>query len=401
MTKPATPNGSTLGAENRGAFSTSAAPALPVDSGPVVRRRDTTGSLVMIADDNELNVRVAQAHLTGAGYSRFLTVTEPIEILPTVYRDEPDILLLDLMMPGISGLEILAALRCDHRFAHWPILILTAATDGELKRAALEQGATDFLNKPISPEELVPRVRNALVAKYYHDHLEEQVAQRTAHLKLAQREVVHCLARAAEYRDNDTGQHVMRVRAYVEIIARNLKLDPEIVQLIADASILHDVGKIGIPDSILLKPDRLSDEEFEVIQHHCGFGYSICSRVPLETDDCGEHCQSGNLFLDTYSSPLLRTAATIAATHHEKWDGSGYPRGLQGTDIPLEGRITAVADVFDALSSRRPYKEPFSVERCVSILQQEKGRHFDPALVDVFLDNLDEAIAVREQYGDD
>lgn len=400
MTNTTTPSVPSL-AGDLGELSKSAAPTPQVDNGPAVRRRDTTGSLVMIADDNELNVRVAQAHLRGAGYTRFLTVTEPVDILPTVYRDEPDILLLDLMMPQISGLEILAALRCDPRFAHWPVLILTAATDGELKRAALEQGATDFLNKPISPEELVPRVRNALVAKYYRDHLEEQVAQRTAHLRLAQREVVHCLARAAEYRDNDTGQHVLRVRAYVEIIARNLGLDPEIVQLIADAAILHDVGKIGIPDSILLKPDRLSEEEFTVIQRHCDFGHSICSRVPLEIDDGGEHCQSGNLFLDTYSSPLLRTAATIAATHHEKWDGSGYPRGLKGTDIPLEGRITAVADVFDALGSRRPYKEPFSIGRCVSILQQEKGRHFDPALVDVFLDNLDEAIAVRKQYGDD
>ena len=360
----------------------------------------------MIADDNELNVRVVRAHLENAGYRHFLTVSDPVDILPAIYREEPDILLLDLMMPHISGLEILAALRADPRFFHWPIVILTAATDHALRRQALEEGATDFLNKPVAAEELVARVRNILNMKFYREHLEEQVAQRTEHLLQAQREVVHCLARAAEYRDNETGQHVLRVRAYVEIIARSLGFEPEIVQLIADASVLHDVGKLGIPDAVLLKPDRLTDDEFDTIKKHCGYGYSICSNTTLELGNSkhcqeGEHCQAASLFLHTYGSPLLRTAATIAATHHEKWDGTGYPRGLQGTEIPLEGRITAVADVFDALSSRRPYKEAFPLERCVAMLRKEKGHHFDPRLVDVFLDHLDEVQAVREQYRED
>ncbi|HHM13183.1 MAG TPA: response regulator [Planctomycetaceae bacterium] len=378
----------------------------PLSESPVVPHRHPISSSIMIADDNELNVRVVRAHLEHAGYQRFFTVSDPTDILPTVYREEPDILLLDLMMPHISGLEILAALRADPRFFHWPVVILTAATDHALRKQALEEGATDFLNKPVAPEELVARVRNILNMKFYREHLEEQVAQRTQHLLLAQREVVHCLARAAEYRDNDTGQHVLRVRAYVEIIARNLGLEPEIVQLIADASILHDVGKIGIPDAVLLKPDRLTDEEYDTIKAHCGYGYSICSNTILEVDnneDCqgGNHCQDASLFLQTYGSPLLRTAATIAATHHEKWDGTGYPRGLRGTDIPLEGRITAVADVFDALSSRRPYKDPFPLERCVAMLREEKGRHFDPRLVDVFLGHLDEVQAVQQRYSDE
>ncbi len=355
---------------------------------------------IMIADDLVLNSRVVQAHLASYGYSKFIPVTQPIEILPTLYREEPDILLLDLMMPGISGLEILEAVRADRRFVHLPILILTATTDQELKLKALELGATDFLNKPIAAEELIPRVRNALTAKRYRDHLEDQVAERTEKLLLAQREVVHCLARAAEFRDNETGHHVIRVRMYVEIIARRLGFDPEIVQLIGDASVLHDVGKIGISDAILLKPGKLTDEEFDTMRRHCDFGYSICSHSESLSANDASHCESGISFLESYSSPLLRTAAIITATHHEKWDGSGYPKGLKGTDIPLEGRITAVADVFDALSSKRPYKDPFPLEKCLAILTEGKGSHFDPHLVDVFLSDIDEVVSVRETYAD-
>jgi len=354
---------------------------------------------IMVVDDMPLNVKLACAHLATAGYEHFIKVTDSTTVMGELYRDPPDLLLLDLMMPQVSGLEILETIRADDQFSHLPVLILTASTEREHRLKALELGATDFLNKPIDAEEMLPRVRNALFMKAYQNDLESLVEQRTREIRVAQQEVVHCLARAAEFRDNETGKHVIRVGRYVAIIARGLGMDRRAVEMLQQASTLHDVGKIGIADRVLLKPGKLTDNEFEEMKNHCVYGNEICQHHH-ENEVSGQSLSGIDLFREC-QSPLLKLASSIAATHHEKWDGSGYPLGLKGEAIPLEGRITAVADVFDAVSSRRPYKEPFPLEKCIAILEEGRGKHFDPKLVDIFFDHMDEVVQIRDEYADE
>ena len=356
---------------------------------------------IMVVDDIPLNVKLACAHLKTVGYQHFITETDSTRALSRLYQDPPDLVLLDIMMPQVSGLDILQAIRSDAQFAHLPVLILTAATDRNLKIRALELGATDFLNKPIDVQDLIPRVHNALLMKAYRDDLELKVQQRTEQLQHAQEEVVHCLARAAEYRDNETGRHVIRVSRYVEIIARELGLPTSRVALIKQASTLHDMGKVGIPDAVLLKPGKLTNDEFSLMQRHCEYGADICSHsVDGGNSLPKEHALMGVRLMESCTSPLLKMATRIAATHHEKWDGSGYPNGLCGEEIPIEGRITAVADVFDALSSKRPYKDAFPAEKCIAILKEGRGQHFDPQLVDLFFNRMDEVLEIRDQFAD-
>ena len=350
---------------------------------------------ILIVDDVLVNVKVVRAHLESVGYRDIVSVTDATQVVSTVYRDDPDILLLDIMMPEISGLDILQTLRADNRYARLPVLILTGAESRELKTEALRLGATDFLTKPVDPEDLIPRVRNALLVKSYQDNLERKVRERTIAFEKSQQEVIHCLARAAEYRDNDTGNHVVRVGRFAGLTARELGLDDRRVQLIEQAAMLHDVGKIGIPDAILLKPGKLTPEEFETVQKHCGFGKKIFQAI--SRDEYGvlmTHTTLGAAIVGC-DSPLLQMARTIALTHHEKWDGTGYPLGLAGEDIPIEGRITAVVDVFDALSSVRPYKPAFPLDKCLAILEEERGKHFEPRIVDAFLARRQEVVAIQ------
>ncbi len=362
---------------------------------------DLSNMKIMVVDDVELNVKLACSHLSIAGYKNFIKQSDSTKALTQIYQESPDVLLLDIMMPKVSGLDILEAVRADHHFSHLPILILTASTENEMKNKALELGATDFLNKPIDTQDLLPRVRNALIMKMHQDHLESLVQERTAELEEAQREVVHCLACASEYRDNETGNHVIRVGKYVEILARKLGYDTRQAEMLKLASTLHDMGKIGIPDSILLKPGKLTNEEFAQMKNHCDYGEDICSRTGSFTHKMLDTSDTvGTRMLEESKSPLLKLASSIAATHHEKWDGSGYPRGLKGEEIPLEGRIVAVADVFDALSSKRPYKDPFPLEKCIAILEEGKGSHFDAHLVELFLSQMDEIVIIRDKYTD-
>ncbi len=371
------------------------------------RQQGSNNYKIMVVDDVPLNVKLASAHLSAAGYKNIVSETDSTKALSRLYQEQPDLLLLDIMMPHVSGLDILTAVRCDKQFSHLPVLILTAATDREMKIQALELGATDFLTKPLDAQDLLPRVHNALLVKSHQDDLELKVRQRTQELQHAQEEVVICLARAAEYRDNETGRHVIRVSRYVAIIARELGLAHNTVALMEQAATLHDMGKVGIPDAILLKPGKLTEEEFSVMKKHCVFGADICSGLITDSGQ-GDSEQSVGVQAAVSTqrpqgctSPLLKMAGSIAATHHEKWDGSGYPNGLKGEQIPLEGRITAVADVFDALSSRRPYKEPFPLDKCVNILEEGRSQHFDPQIVDVFLSRLDEVVVIRDQYADE
>jgi len=363
---------------------------------------------IFIVDDEELNVRVARKYLRMSGFDRVNATTEPGEAVAWIRRERPDLILLDIMMPEISGLDILRELRSLDETRHLPVVILTAHYEDEIKYQAIELGANDFLAKPIDPLELLPRVRNLLSLRAHqrwlentYENLEAEVRRRTAALVKAEQNIVNCLARAAEYRDNETGHHVVRVGFYAELIAKALGMKPEYCELIREAAKLHDVGKIGIPDAVLLKTGKLDLDEFRVMQQHCGMGLQVLQQIsPEEYDKLRRHVQVGASILSSVDSPLLAMASQIAMTHHEKWDGSGYPFGLSGEQIPLEGRITAVGDVFDALSSRRPYKPAFPLEKCYAILNEGRGTHFDPKVLDAFMDHRDDAVAIQMKYAE-
>jgi putative two-component system response regulator len=369
---------------------------------PAGRRR------IMIVDDEAFNIKLIHKQLTAAGYSDFVTTTEPRKVVPMVLENAPDVLLLDVVMPGVSGLDILKAIRENSEVAHLPIIMVTASNDRAMRDEALELGATDFLGKPLDPTELLPRVRNALVLKSHYDHLrswadelERQVRKRTSELEASRLELIYCLGRAAEYRDNETGRHIVRVGKYVALIARKLGLHETIVAVLEQTAPLHDMGKIGIPDAILLKPGKLTASESQLMREHSAIGQVTLD--PMAEDDSEElrnHTQLGKEILSAGQSPFLRVAARIALTHHEKWDGSGYPLGLKGEQIPLEGRITAVADVFDALSTSRPYKRAFELDECFQMLQDERGKHFDPEVLDAFLACREAVVDIAKSYAD-
>ncbi|MHB8972851.1 MAG: HD domain-containing phosphohydrolase [Pirellulaceae bacterium] len=371
--------------------------------------RDTTKcARIMIVDDEPNNIKVVQKYLQGHGYSNFVTTTDARQAINLLRNQRPDIALLDIMMPEVSGIEILHQVRTDRQLSRIPIVILTAVGDARIKQKALELGATDFLTKPVDPSELVLRVGNALVVKAHYDHLanysvqlERQVRARTAELMASRRGLVRTLARAAEYRDNETAHHIMRVGRYVGIIAKELGLPGEIVELLEEASLLHDVGKIGIPDAILLKPGSLIDEQRETMRQHCAFGRRIIQQSSDSVwERYGTRSQLPLIEPGNATAWLIPVAATITQTHHEHWDGGGYPLGLQGEQIPLEGRITAVADVFDALNNKRPYKEAYPLDRCIEIMEQGRGTHFDPTVLDAFLRRRDQVLQVGLDLAD-
>ena len=363
---------------------------------------------ILLVDDEPINIKVARKHLSMAGYHEFFTTSSAAEVLPLIIRNQPDVVLLDVVMPALSGLDLLAAIRADKEMAHLPVVMLTALEDRATRLKAVELGATDFLAKPVDPCELIPRVRNALLIKAHHDHLlhdaaylERLVNERTAQLEASRQNIIHCLARAAEFRDDDTGRHVIRVGCYAGVIARQLGCEERAAQAIEQAAQLHDVGKIGIPDAILTKPGKLSPEEFELVQKHCGFSKQIFES--FTGDDLAmlrRHPQMGEKILVNCGSSVLDLASRIALTHHERWDGSGYPIGLAGEDIPIEGRITAVADVFDALSTRRSYKPAFPREKCFAILEEGRGTHFDPQILDAFFAAREAIVEIQIRYAE-
>ncbi len=360
---------------------------------------------IMIVDDESINIEIVKAYLEEEGFSNFLTTTKSTIAVEMVRTERPDIVLLDINMPQVSGLDILQAMRNDQALKLIPAIVLTASNDPQIKLNALRLGASDFLAKPIDPSELMLRLQNVLSVKAYQDHLakyserlKEQVRIRTAELVLSRQEAIHCLARAGEFRDDDTGHHVMRVGRYTALIARELGYDAEFVELLEQAAQLHDIGKIGIPDAILHKPGKLDDDEFELMRTHCAIGRRIIVPVTEESIPLTTNESFGVQLLWSTNSPILKLAATIAATHHEKWDGSGYPNKLSGEAIPIEGRMVAVADVFDALSTARPYKAAFPIDKCLQILHEGRGKHFDPTVLDAFFRRQEEAVGIRTEY---
>ena len=368
---------------------------------------DVPAGKILIVDDETANVMVARKLLTEAGHRNFETTTDARLAMNLVHTYQPDLVLLDINMPHIDGISILSQIRSVERFSHLPVLILTANTQTDVKLQCLELGATDFLVKPIDAMELAPRVRNALQYKQFHDQLmrhaeelERKVQQRTEELERSRREIIYCLARAAEMCDNDTGNHVIRVGRYAGIIAKNLGLPAQFVDDLELAAQLHDVGKIAIPDAILLKPGKLEPEEFDIVREHVKHGRQIIKPFgPNDASALRSHVDRGGDILSD-SSSLMRLAASIAQTHHEKYDGTGYPIGLAGDDIPIEGRITAVADVFDALSSERPYKKAMPREKCFQIMEEGRGSHFDPKILDSFFKSSSEIVRVQVEFVD-
>ncbi|MBS3967622.1 MAG: two-component system response regulator [Truepera sp.] len=342
--------------------------------GPLV---EPSQSKILIIDDEPANLLLLSRILTKAGYRAVETINDSREALPAFACNQPDLVIVDLHMPHRDGFEIIAGLR-QHTPAgvFLPIIMLTADTNPEVELKALKLGANDFLNKPFQPVQIALRVRNLLHTRQLHrslqehnQQLERRVRERTIELDTARLDILERLARAAEYRDFSTGRHAQRVGEISALLARKLGLPEPQVELVQRAAPLHDVGKIGIPDEILLKPGSLTPEEFEVMKTHIAIGVKLLAHG---------------------HSQLIQVAELIALTHHERWDGSGYPRGLSGDAIPIFGQIVAVADVFDTLIHERPYKRAWPVEKAVAEINLMSGRWFNPKVVVAFLQVLAE-----------
>jgi putative two-component system response regulator len=347
---------------------------------------------ILIADDEERNLRLMEAMLTPLGHEVHLA-RNGREALGRAGEIHPDLILLDIMMPGMDGYQVLKSLKENENTQLVPVVMVTALREKEERVKALEVGADDFLTKPVEKTELRARVRSLLRVKEYHDRLldhqreletevsrrTEQLSQALERLKRSSLETIYRLSRAAEFRDEETSAHLKRMSRYSAVVAENLGLNNRTVESILCAAPMHDVGKIGIPDHILLKPGKLDDDEWRIMKQHTVIGARI-----LEGSDTG----------------FIKLAQIIAYTHHERWNGKGYPEGIAGRAIPLVGRIVAIADVFDALTSRRPYKEPFPVERAFKIIKEERGEHFDPEVVDAFFSGQDEILYIKSTYED-
>ena len=312
----------------------------------------------------------------------------------------PDLILLDIMMPGIDGWEVCRRLKAETKTRAVPIIFLTARVDADDERTGLELGAVDYITKPINPPVLLARVKAQLTVKASADflrdqnaYLESEVAKRTLQVRTIQEATVLALAALAETRDNDTGNHIRRTQRYVHILAQALQEQPRFAATLTDAFIaelfrsapLHDIGKVGIPDRVLLKPGKLDADEFAIMKTH-----SVLGRQAIETAE-------RQLGIDI---EFLHLTKDIAYSHHERWDGKGYPEGLAGTDIPLSARLMALADVYDALISKRIYKPPMSHEQAVAIILDERGRQFDPDVVDAFAARSDEFKTIAADFSD-
>jgi putative two-component system response regulator len=331
------------------------------------------------------------------------------EALEAVAKNDYDAIFSDVRMPNRDGFDLLRELRSFEKTKDLPIVMLTGMGDEDLKCLALNQGATDLLAKPVTLEDILARARSVLRLKSYQDDLKEmnrtlgeRVAARTRDLENSRLDIIWRLAKAGEYRDEATGHHIARVGFYSRLLASEMKMPRNVVENVFLTAPLHDIGKIGIPDSLLLKPGRLSPEEREVMEKHCALGVEILRQEPRSqtvfmkyaaNEAYSQWTQTGN--------PLLDMAVSIAMNHHERWDGSGYPEGRAGEDIPIEARIVALTDVYDALSSDRPYRPAFSERRVLSIMREEAEAHFDPDVFRAFEGLTSAFRAVRAEFSEE
>lgn len=330
---------------------------------------------ILVADDDRFYLQIFSDLIEGLGYES-VSASNGLDAIEKVRQARPDILIMDVVMPGMNGFEVTRRLKNDPATTHLPIVIVTSLSDRGSKLKGLESGADELLSKPVDEAEFRARIGNLLKVKKYEDYLlehgrklEGEVVDKTVQLERAFEkirhgyvETVYRLTLAAEYRDKETGGHIKRISLYSELLASRLGLPPETVEAIFFGSPMHDVGKIGIPDSILLKEGSHTTAEFEIMKTHCTIG--------------------GNILRDP-DSGILHTAREIALTHHERWDGNGYPMGLRGEEIPISGRIVHLVDIYDALRSKRPYKEAFDHETACAVIDSQKER-FDPAVFSAF-----------------
>ncbi len=337
-----------------------------------------TRQVVLVVDDIPENIDVLNGILQDEYTVRAATSGDKaLEIAQT--SPQPDIVLLDVMMPGTDGYEVCRRLKGHHSTAHIPVIFVSAMNEIGDETHGFELGAVDYIAKPVSPPIVRARVRTHLQLYNQNRQLNELVNQRTEELKETRLQIIRRLGRAAEFKDDDTGYHVIRMSHYSRLLALASGMPEDRAELVFTAAPLHDVGKIGIPDHILQKPGPLTPEEWVIIKRHPAIGAGIIGR---------------------HDNEMLEMARVIALTHHEKWDGSGYPRGLKGENIPSVGRIVAVADVFDALLSKRPYKHAWPEAEVIAYLKRESGRHFDPNLVPKFVDLLPEMRLIMSQYSE-
>jgi putative two-component system response regulator len=332
---------------------------------------------ILVVDDTPENIDVLNGILSDQ-YDVKVAINGKMA-LKIAQNLKPDLILLDIMMPEMDGYEVCTRLKADMETQKIPVIFVTAKDQTVDEAHGFEVGAVDYITKPVSPPIVLVRVKTHLTLYDQQRELEGLVKERTLELDETRLEIIRRLGRAAEYRDNETGMHVIRMSKYSQQIALKIGLDDEQAELILNASPMHDIGKIGIPDAVLLKPGKLDNEEYAIMKKHCEYGVKII----------GEH-----------PSEILKAANVAALTHHEKWNGKGYPNGLAGEDIPLIGRITAVADVFDALTSERPYKKGWEVEKAVNLIKEESGQHFDPRMVNAFVEVFPKVLEIKDQYAD-
>lgn len=341
---------------------------------------------IVIVDDNETNLLLLAALARTVDFSDIQTFTSPREALEETLTRGADLLVIDFMMPELDGIQFVTEVRRHPEFKDVPIVMVTAAEDRLVRRRALEAGATDFLSKPVDTIEMRLRLVNLMQLRIARNllndrarHLAAEVQAATEQLRAGALELVTRLAQAAEFRDPETGGHIQRMARYSVVIARNLGQPQHYLDDLLTAAPLHDLGKVGIPDAVLLKPGKLESDELVVMR---------------------THAEIGERLLSDSRHPLIRMACEIAGTHHEKWDGSGYPKGLAGERIPLSGRIVAVADVLDALTSVRPYKRAWSFDEARDFIVQGRASHFCPRCVDALLDSWDEIQRVHAEFPD-
>ncbi|QCU89899.1 HD domain-containing phosphohydrolase [Thiomicrorhabdus sediminis] len=341
-------------------------------------------AVILAVDDEPINLKLLERILSNNGYTSILTETDPRNVSAIYQTNRPDLILLDLNMPHCDGYQVMAQLKALNDPLLPPIVILTAQNTEQFLVKALEAGARDFVTKPFKVDELLVRVKNLIEIQLAHKSLymqkvdlEKMVLQRTRQLHEERLQIIQRVGWAAEFNEKENGNHILRISNISALLAKNLGFDDYQCELILNASSMHDIGKINIPDSILSKPGKLDAQEWEVMKQHTLLGAQI---------------------LDGNDSDLMTMAKEIALTHHEKWDGSGYPNGLAGDEIPMVGRIVAVADVFDSLTSSRPYMQKWTVEAAIELIKDLSGKHFDPKVVSVFESELEEIIKIKNQF---
>jgi putative two-component system response regulator len=332
---------------------------------------------ILIVDDAKTNIDILLA-LLGDDYDLAVAMGGE-SALSIVEEDPPDLILLDVMMPGMDGYEVCRRLKANPSTRNIPVIFVTAMSEVADETKGFEIGAVDYITKPISPPIIEARVKTHLALYDQNRVLDEKVRLRTAELNATRLDVIRRLGTAAEYKDNETGLHVVRMSYYAQLISRAAGFSEEHAEIVFIAAPMHDIGKIGIPDHILRKPGELDNQEWETMKKHTTIGVEI---------------------LGDQESELMDMARLIALTHHEKWNGTGYPHGLSGEDIPIEGRVVSLADVFDALTSDRPYKKAWPVEDAVALINKESGEQFDPRLVIGFNKALPEILEVRDTYSE-